>query len=91
MGKKPNVVGKNAFEKNLVVATITRGNAITKYEVEKVLLDKDGLLSVLYKATAEPPGTARFASPLIITVPKDKVKKVAFIENGKTVGTAEPK
>lgn len=91
MGKKPNVVQKGTFEKNLVVATITRGNAITTYTVEKVTLDKDGTLYVQYKATAGPAGTATFASPLIVSVPKDKVKKVAFIENGKTAGTAELK
>lgn len=94
MGKKPNVVPKDAFDKNVVVATIKRGNAVTNYEVEKVTLDKDGTLYVQYKATtnpANPAGTATFASPLIISVPKDKVKKVTFIENGKTVGTAEAK
>ncbi len=91
MGKKPNVVQKGTFEKNLVVATITRGNAITTYAVEKVTLDKDGTLYVAYKATAGPPGTATFASPLIISVPKDKVKKVAFIENGKATATVEVK
>ena len=91
MGKKPNVVPKGAFDKSVVVATIKRGNAITTYDVEKVTLDKDGTLYVQYKATAGPAGTATFASPLIVTAPKDKVKKIAFIENGKTVGTAEAK
>ena len=91
MGKKPNVVPKDAFEKNVVVATIKRGNAITTYEVEKVTLDKDGTLYVQYKATTGPAGTAMFATPLIISAPKDKVKKVTFIENGKTAGTAEAK
>jgi hypothetical protein len=91
MGKKPNVVPKDAFDKSVVVATIKRGNAVTTYEVEKVTLDKDGTLYVQYKATTGPAGTATFASPLVVTAPKDKVKKVAFIENGKTVGTAEAK
>jgi hypothetical protein len=91
MGKKPNVVPKDAFDKNVVVATIKRGNSLTTYEVEKVTLDTDGTLYVQYKSTAGAAGTATFASPLIISVPKDKVKKVAFIENGKTVGTAEAK
>jgi hypothetical protein len=91
MGKKPNVVPKDAFEKSVVAATIKRGNAITTYEVEKVTLDKDGTLYVQYKAATGAAGTASFASPLIISAPKDKVKKVTFIENGKTVGTAEAK
>jgi hypothetical protein len=90
MGKKPNVVPKDAFDKHVVAATIKRGNAITTYDVEKVTLDKDGTLYVQYKATAGPPGTATFASPLIVSAPKDKVKKVEFIENGKSAGTAAP-
>jgi hypothetical protein len=89
MGKKPNIVPKNAFDTKVVVATIKRGKSITTYDVEKVTLDKDGTLYVQYKATAGPPGTATFASPLIISVPKDKVKRAVFIENGKTVGTAK--
>jgi hypothetical protein len=91
MGKKPNVVPKDAFDTRVVAATIKRGNAVTTYEVQKVTLDKDGTLYVRYTATAGPPGTATFASPLIVTAPKDKVKKVAFVENGKTAGTAEAK
>jgi len=91
MGKKPPVVPKDAFEKNVVVAVITRGKAITTYEVEKMTLDKDGTLYVQYKATTGAAGTATFASPLVVSAPKEKVKKVAFIENGKTVGTAEGK
>jgi hypothetical protein len=91
MGKRPPVVPKDAFDKNVVIATIKRGTAITTYEVEKVTLDKDGTLYVQYKATTGPAGSAMFASPLVVSAPKDKVKKVSFIENGKTVGTAEAK
>lgn len=91
MGKKPNVVPKGAFEKSLVVATIKRGNFITKYEVQKVTL-ADGTLYVQYKTTDDAAGgTANFASPLIVSAPKDKVKKVQFIENGKKVGEVEVK
>jgi hypothetical protein len=91
MGKKPNVVPKDAFEKNVVAATIKRANAVTMYEVEKVTLDKEGTLYLQYKAATGPGGAATYASPLVISAPKDKVKKVTFIENGKTVGTAEAK
>src|SRR5437763_1962390 len=48
MGKKPNVVPKDAFDKSAVVAVVTRGKAITTYDVEKVTLDKDGTLYVQY-------------------------------------------
>jgi hypothetical protein len=90
MGKKPNVVPKGAFEKSLVVATVARGNYIRTYDVEQVTL-ADGTLSVKYKSTDQDGGTASFASPLIVSVPKDKVKKVQFIENGKKAGEVEVK
>lgn len=89
-GKKSVPVPDNAFEKKLVFAVITRGPAITRYTVEKVTADGDTIY-VQYKAEADPPGTATFASPLILCADKGKATKVVFIQNGKTVGTAEVK
>lgn len=89
-GKKPVPVPDNAFEKKLVLAVITRGPAITTYTVEKVTADGETLY-VQYKAEMGKPGTATFASPLILAADKGKATKVVFIENGKTVGTAEVK
>jgi hypothetical protein len=89
-GKKPVAVPNDAFEKKLVFAVITRGNAITTYTVEKVTADGETLY-VQYKAEKGKAGTAKFASPLILSADKGKAKKVVFIENGKTVGTAEVK
>jgi hypothetical protein len=86
-GKKPMLLPKDVFDKHVVAAVITRGNSITTYKVEKVTLDS-GTLYVQYKATPGPASSAKFASPLIISVPKEKVKKVVFIDNGKTVGSA---
>ena len=76
-------------EKKLVVAVIKRGNATTTYKVDGVTA-ADGVLQVSYTATpgkASP--SARFASPLIVAVPKGNYKSVNFIENGKKAGTAE--
>jgi hypothetical protein len=89
-GNKPVPVPADAFEKKLVFAVISRGNAITTYTVEKVTADGDALY-VQYKAEMGKAGTAKFATPLILTADKGKAKKVVFIENGKTVGTAEVK
>jgi hypothetical protein len=89
-GKKSVLLAKDVFDKQFVAAVVKRGNAITTYAVEKVTLDGDTLY-VQYKATAGAAGTATFASPLIVTAPKDKVKKIAFIENGKAAGTADVK
>ena len=90
MGKKPNVVPKDAFEKKLAAAVITRGNAVTTYTVEKVT-SEGTTLYLQYKTTTGPVASARFASPLIVTVDKGSIKKVVFIADGKTAGTAEVK
>jgi hypothetical protein len=88
-GKKFNWVPKDAFDKKLVVAVFKRGNAVTEFKVDKVTADGDTLY-VQYGAEAKGSGgTATFASPLILTVDKGKIKNVVFIENGKKVGTAE--
>ena len=85
MEKPFDYVPKGAFEKDLVVAVIKRGKTTTEYKVDKVTQD-DGTLYVQY--TAKPKGkegSAMFASPLIISVPKDKYRSVVFLENGKEV------
>jgi hypothetical protein len=79
---KQNFVPKDAFDKQMVVAVIKRGNAVTEYKVEKVTAD-EGTLYVQYTAKMGTPGSATFASPLIVSVDKDKYTAVVFIENGK--------
>lgn len=80
--RKQNFVPKDAFDKKMVVAVIKRGKAVTEYKVEKVTAD-DGTLYVQYTAKTGTPGSATFASPLIVSVDKDKYKSVVFLENGK--------
>ena len=88
MGPKPNYLPGDAFDSRLAVAVIKRGNAITTYDLHGVTA-ADGVLKVFYTAkTKEGGGTARYASPLILSVDKGKYKSVEFIENGKKVGTA---
>ncbi len=82
MGNKENVLAKDAFDTKVVAAAIKRGNALTKYEVEKVTSD-DGTLYVQYKAETGDASTAKYASPLIVSVDKAKYKEVVFVENGK--------
>jgi hypothetical protein len=87
MGKKPNVIPKDAWGKVLVVAAIKRGNSIWGYEVEKVTATGDRL-TVHYKAVEKPGGgTASFASPLILSVEKKDYKDIVFVENGKEAST----
>jgi hypothetical protein len=90
MGKPPNFVPRDAFEKKMVVAVIKKGNAPVDYKVETVTADGDTLY-VQYKAETKGATTATYASPLIVSVEKNKYKEVVFIENGKKVGTATVK
>jgi len=93
MGKgnnKPNPVKMDAFEKSIVVATITRASAVTTYSDVSTKV-ADGTLIVTYTATIGPPGTATFASPLILSVPKDGIKRVVFATNGKESAPIEVK
>ncbi len=89
MGKKPNVEPKDAFEKKIVVAVIKRGDAPFKYQVMQVT-EAGGTLYVEYTAKADGAATAsaRFASPLIVSVEKGKYTNMVFIENGKKAGSA---
>ncbi len=91
MGAKPVPLPKDAFETLMVVATIHRGKAIWEYNVKSVTADKDALY-VAYEATSkEGSGTATFASPMVVSVPKGKYTSVVFLENGKKVATVEVK
>jgi hypothetical protein len=89
-GKKPVLLPKDAFDKHFVAAVVKRGHSVTTYDVEKVTRDGDTLY-VQYKATPGPASSAKFASPLIVGVPTEKVKRAVFIENGKAVGSSDVK
>jgi hypothetical protein len=90
MGKKPDVLPKNAFEKQMVLSVIKRGPVYTYSEVS--VTAADGVLYLQYAAdTKGAGGTARFSSPLIVAVEKGKWKSVVFMEGGKKVGTVEIK
>jgi hypothetical protein len=86
--KKPLLIPKDTFDANLVVAVIKRGSSITTYEIEKTEL-KDGTLTLTYKTKTKDGGSAKFSSPLVVTVPKKGVKSVAFVENGKKAETVK--
>jgi hypothetical protein len=86
---KPKLLPKDAFEKNLVAAVILRGDRPYQYKVEKVTADDTLYVQYQAKPTGDDKGGAKFASPLIITVPKEKYRSIVFIANGKKAGTAE--
>lgn len=86
-GKKADPVKDASFTDGVVLAVIKRGASVTTYKVEEVTFDKAGILKVRYTATAGKPGTATFASPLVVSVAKKDVKVIEYIENGKKVET----
>jgi hypothetical protein len=91
VGKRRTVmVPKDAFEKSLVLVVIKRGKEAFGYTVEKAEAKGD-TLRLYYKSAGMGVGggTATFASPLVVTVPKGKYKSVEFIENGKPSGSAK--
>jgi hypothetical protein len=89
-GKKRTYLPNNAFASNLVAAAVKRGNRIWNYKVAGVELCK-GKATVRYEAKAGPESSARFASPLIVTLPGAGVSQVIFEENGKEVATVKVK
>lgn len=86
--RKPNSVNAVAFDKNAVAAVIRRGKAVVTYTEVSVKFD-GGTATVKYSTEAGTPGTATFASPLVVSFPKGTVTKVVFVENGKEVGSAK--
>jgi hypothetical protein len=87
MGRGVEVLPANAFDSKIVVAAIHRGKSVWTYKVEGAST-RDGVLTLRYHAeTKEAGGSASFASPLIVAVPKGDCKTVEFIENGKKVAT----
>ena len=88
MGAKPKILPEKGFDTLVVCALIHQGNKVWSYTVEGVT-QEEGVLTIKYKATAADGGTAMFASPLIVSVPKGNYRQVRFVENNKVV--AEPK
>jgi hypothetical protein len=86
MGKKPNVVPKDAWGKIQIAAVIKRGNATFDYTIEKVTRTGDKL-TVDYKATKGAETSGMFATPLVLSVEKGDYKEVVFVENGKEAAT----
>jgi hypothetical protein len=81
-GARPQV-NAATFDAKIIVAVVKRG-PMCNYKVESVTAAADGL-EVRYEAKVDLPGSATFAVPLIVSVPKGDYAAVKFIENGKEV------
>lgn len=86
MGDKSNRLKPDAFKSKMVVSAIKRGPAVTTYKVTSVTVHK-GTLYLRYGAKTGPPGSATFACPLIVSVPKGSYSAVVFLANEKPVKT----
>lgn len=87
-GSKAVNVSKATFDTSVVATIIKRGNSPVSYIDATATLEGD-TVTVAYKSQPGQPTSARLASPLILAFPKDKVKKVVFVENGREIGTAK--
>ena len=76
----------DVFANEFVLAAVHRENGMTKYNISEIAI-ADDVLTVKYTTTFEASPTAQFASPLIISVAKGKIKKVVFEENQQPVST----
>ncbi|MBC8868210.1 MAG: hypothetical protein H8E44_02270 [Planctomycetes bacterium] len=86
MGDKSNRLKPDAFKSRMVIGAIKRGPAHSTYKVASVTVQKSTLY-LSYEAKSGVPGSATFACPLIVSVPKGKYAAVVFVENEKPVKT----
>lgn len=86
MGDKSNRLKPDAFKSKMVISAIKRGPAVTTYKVTSVTARR-GTLFLQYEANTGVPGSATFACPLIVSVPKGPYSAVVFLENEKPVKT----
>ncbi len=84
MEDKSGRLPAGAFQSRIVIAVIKRGPYIWGYEVEDVSRSQD-VLYVSYRLSLEDGGATTFSSPLLISIEKQKLAAVVFIENGRTI------
>jgi hypothetical protein len=83
MTSKRPTINAQTFQSQTILAVIKRG-PMCHYTVQSVAAKGDGL-EVRYQVQTDPPGSATYAVPLILAVPKGEYASVAFVENGKEV------
>jgi hypothetical protein len=87
MGDKSHRLPVDAFDKLIVAAVIKRGKESWEYKTDSVTV-KDGVVEIKYTATSTKSDSATYASPLIVSIPKDakdNYSAIHFIENDKVV------
>jgi hypothetical protein len=87
-GFNPTPLPADVFDKHVVVAVITRADAPTEYS-DVTATVAGTTLTVAYQAKTGPATSAKYASPLILALPKGKFTEVSFVSDGKVVGQAK--
>jgi hypothetical protein len=90
MGKPPRFLPGDAFEKQIVAAAIHRGKMFWNYQVNKVEAE-GGVVTIHYRTETRAGGSASFACPLIVLLPRADFTTVKFVENDKPLGEAAVK
>ena len=85
-GPKLNYVTEETFKTDLVAAVIRRGSTVPEYAEIKTTVEGDRLVVSYKLIPGKAGGEAKFAVPLIVSVPKGKIAKASFVENGKPLG-----
>jgi hypothetical protein len=88
-GKRPVALPVGSFMKSHVLVVIKRGKTIYDYSDLKAEAKGDTLVFSFKSAAKGKPGSAMFATPLVVTVTRGKYKNVEFVENGKKVETVK--
>ena len=88
--RKSTPLPTDLFEKSIVLALITRGAATATYSDVYTTIS-GSTLTVHYKSALGAPTTATFATPLILSVPKEGIKTVVFMGNEKETAKIEVK
>ncbi len=85
MGQRQQFLKPEDFQTRTVLAVVKRGGMLWNYSPQR-MTHNGRTITFRYNAVAEDAGGATFASPLIVSIPKQHFNTVIFVENGKEVG-----
>lgn len=86
MNDQSHRVPQLIFHTAVLLVVVKRAPAICTYHVDRVVA-QNAVLRMYYTTEMGKPGTATFASPLIVSVPKGNYEGIEFVEDGKVVAT----
>ncbi len=72
------------FAKQIVVAAIHQGKFYTEYKVQAVT-NANKVTTIIYTTVTKPTPATTYACPMILTLPREGLTTVNFVENGQPV------